>query len=227
MGNNKVLASKALERYLDVTPAVTAKDIMLITMNINSTDDPIYKLFQQRKEDFLKVISKEKFDGLDKNIKLRSISQKAYNKGKKTFDEKYFMDEAQKFLTKEEAEKQLQDIKINIAIDNKDDPTYEKLTLEKYKDYANIDPMELGFGAWGFAEKDVVISKPALEKAIIWVQESNKKMENPMTMLTLAKLYMKTEDKANAKIWANKSIELAKTMNQDISEAEKLLEELQ
>lgn len=43
---------------------------------------------------------------------------------------------------------------------------------------------------------------------------------------TLANLYNKIGDKKNAKLWAEKSVQLAKTTGQDSSDTEKLLQSL-
>jgi hypothetical protein len=61
--------------------------------------------------------------------------------------------------------------------------------------------------AWNFYEK--ATDKFSLERATLWAQEAVNKGEDPMNTGTLANLYNKIGDKKNAKIWAEKSIEIA------------------
>jgi hypothetical protein len=142
----------------------------------------------------------------------------------KVWNDSYFMTEVQKFMTKDEAEKILKRAKAGRALKDKDIPTYEKLSLELYKDTSATNSEELNSIAWNFFEN--VNTKSSLEKAVTWAQESVKKDENYANTDTLANLYNKIGDKKNAKLWAEKSIELAKKTGQDASETEKLLKEL-
>jgi hypothetical protein len=127
-------------------------------------------------------------------------------------------------MTKDEAEKILKRAKASRALKNKDIPTYEKLMLELYKDSSAASSEELNSLAWNFFEN--VSNKASLEKAVAWAQESVKKDENYANTDTLANLYNKIGDKKNAKIWAEKSVQLAKSTGQDSSDTEKLLKSL-
>jgi predicted Zn-dependent protease len=89
--------------------------------------------------------------------------------------------------------------------------------LEVYQDYSKAGSNELN-SAWNFFEN--VSNKASLEKAVAWAQESVKKDESFANTDTLANLYNKVGDKKNAKIWAEKSIELAKSAGQDASDTE-------
>uniref|UniRef100_A0AAU6WNZ4 Tetratricopeptide repeat protein n=3 Tax=Chryseobacterium TaxID=59732 RepID=A0AAU6WNZ4_9FLAO len=83
---------------------------------------------------------------------------------------------------------------------------------------------ELNSLAWNFFEN--VTNKASLEKAVAWAQESVKKNENYANTDTLANLYNKVGDKKNAKLWAEKSIALAKKSGEDSADTEKLLKSL-
>ena len=93
-----------------------------------------------------------------------------------------------------------------------------------YKDYTNFNSNELNSIAWNFFEN--VTNKSSLETALKWAQESVKQSENSANTDTLANLYNKLNDKANAKIWAEKAIELDKKNGEDASETQKLLDSL-
>lgn len=224
MYNDAEFAGKVLNRYFQQKASLDQTDIQMLLSGVQTTDSPLYKIFQDKKADIVKFFPEDKYEKFEKNIKLNTISKKAYNPDTKKWDESYFMTEAQKFLSKEEADKILKRMKANRALKNKDIPEYEKLILDIYKDYSAAGSEELNSLAWNFFEN--VSNKTSLEKAIAWAQESVKKDQNFANTDTLANLYNKVGDKKNAKIWAEKSIELAKSTGQDSSDTEKLLKSL-
>ncbi|CAA7195847.1 thioredoxin family protein [Chryseobacterium potabilaquae] len=222
--NDVEFSGKVLDRYFQEKPTMDQEDVQILLMGLQSTDSPLYKIFQTKKEDIIKIISADRYEFFDKNTILNTIIKKSYNADTKTWNDNYFMAETQKFLSREEADKILKRAKITKALKNKDITTYEKLSLELYKDYSTIGAEELNSMAWNFFEN--VNTKSSLEKAIAWAQESVKKNENYANTDTLANLYNKTGDKINAKRWAEKSIELAKKTGEDFSDTENLLKTL-
>ncbi|GEJ44685.1 MULTISPECIES: thioredoxin family protein [unclassified Chryseobacterium] len=224
MYNDAEFAGKVMNRYFQQKSSLDQEDIQMLLSGVQTTDSPLYKIFQDKKADIIKFFPEDKYEKFNKNIKLNTVSKKAYNPDTKKWDDSYFMAEAQKFLSKEEADKILKRMKANRALKNKDIPEYEKLILDLYKDYSAAGSEELNSLAWNFFEN--VNNKASLEKAIAWAQESVKKDQNFANTDTLANLYNKVGDKKNAKIWAEKSIELAKSTGQDSSDTEKLLKSL-
>ncbi|CAI8760859.1 thioredoxin family protein [Chryseobacterium sp. IT-36CA2] len=224
MYNDAEFAGKVMDRYFQQKSSLDQEDIQMLLSGVQTTDSPLYKIFQDKKADIVKFFPEDKYEKFDKNIKLNTVSKKAYNPDTKKWDDSYFMAETQKFLSKEEADKILKRMKANRALKNKDIPEYEKLILDLYKDYSAAGSEELNSLAWNFFEN--VNSKTSLEKAISWAQESVKKDQNFANTDTLANLYNKIGDKKNAKMWAEKSIELAKSTGQDSSDTEKLLKSL-
>lgn len=224
MYNDSEFAGRVMERYLNGKTELDRGDVQMLLTGAQNTDSPLYKMFQARKAEITKILPAEKYDAIDKNIKINSIFKKSYNADTKTWNDSYFMTEAQKFLTKDEAEKILKRAKAGRALKDKDIPTYEKLSLELYKDTSAANSEELNSIAWNFFEN--VNTKSSLEKAVTWAQESVKKNENYANTDTLANLYNKIGDKKNAKLWAEKSIELAKKEGQDSADTEKLLKTL-
>ncbi|MFS4471425.1 thioredoxin family protein [Chryseobacterium sp. T20] len=224
MYNDAEFAGKVLNRYFQQKTSLDQEDIQMLLSGVQTTDSPLYKIFKDKKADIIKFFPEDKYEKFDKNIKLNTVSKKAYNPDTKKWDDNYFMAETQKFLSKEEADKILKRMKANRALKNKDIPEYEKLILDLYKDYSAAGSEELNSLAWNFFEN--VSNKTSLEKAITWAQESVKKDQNFANTDTLANLYNKVGDKKNAKMWAEKSIELAKSTGQDSSDTEKLLKSL-
>ena len=224
MYNDADFTSRVIARYFEAKPELNQQNFQMLMMAAKNTDSDAYKIFANRKADIIKFIPEKSYDMIDKNIKTNSVISKAYNKDTKKLDENYFLAEIQKFLTKTEAEDLLRKVKASRAAKDKDYATYEKLTLEMYKDYAGKSSEELNEAAWSFFEN--VKTKSSLETALKWAQESVKKSENSANTDTLANLYNKLGDKANAKIWAQKSIDLAKKEGGDYADTEKLLKSI-
>lgn len=215
--------AKVMDRYFKQKKELDKEDVQMLLAGTQSTASPLYKTFEEKKADVIKFFP-EQYKNIEKNIKLNGIAQKAYNADTKNWDENYFLTETQKFLSKEESEKIFKRMKANRALKNKDVSLYEKLILELYQDYSTASSGELNSLAWNFFEN--VNNKASLEKAIAWAQESVKKDQSYANTDTLANLYNKVGDKKNAKIWAETSIELAKSKGQDPSDTEKLLKSL-
>lgn len=218
-------AGKVMERYFSDKSQLDQEDIQMLLSGMQSSDSPLYRIFQARKADITKVLPEAKYEAFDKNIKLNAVVKKSYNADTKTWNDSYFMAEAQKFMPKEEAAKILMRAKAGRALKNKDIATYEKLTMELYKDTSAATSEELNSLAWNYFEN--VTNKASLEKAVAWAQESVKKSQSYANTDTLANLYNKTGDKKNARIWAEKSVQLAKASGEDASDTEKLLKSLQ
>lgn len=224
MYNDAEFAGRVMERYFSSKKELDREDIQMLLSVAQNADSPMYKIFQAKKDEISKMITPQKYEAIDKSIKITSVLKKSYNAQSKTWDENYFLTEAQKFLSKEEAEKILKKAQAGRALRDKDIAKYEKLTLELNQDTFALSSEELNSLAWNFFEN--VSNKASLEKALVWAQESVKKDENFANTDTLANLYNKTGDKKNAKLWAEKSIELAKKTGQDSSDTEKLLKSL-
>jgi thioredoxin-related protein len=226
LSNDEALTQKVWERYYTVNPNITKRDILNLVMNLSGTDDPMYKVFQSKEPQFLKVLSEKEYEDFDQGIKMKGVYGKAYNKTTHVLDEKYYLDEMQKIIGKEKANEQLLGLKIDIAYETKDYPNFEKLILEKYKDYKSVNPSTLGYIANMVADSQIT-TKSTLEKAILWAKESNSKLNVFMNDFTLAKLYNKTGDKANAKASAEKAIESAKSQAPEyVSEVQDFLNTL-
>lgn len=222
--NDSEFAGKVLDRYFQQKTTLDQEDVQMLLSGTQSTESPLYKIFQAKKSEIIKIFPEEKYAKFDKNIKLNTVLKKSYNADTKSWNDNYFLAESQKFMMKDEAEKILKRAKASRALKDKDIPTYEKLMLELYKDSSAASSEELNSLAWNFFEN--VSNKASLEKAVAWAQESVKKDENYANTDTLANLYNKIGDKKNAKIWAEKSVQLAKNTGQDSSDTEKLLKSL-
>lgn len=222
--NDAEFAGRVLDRYFSAKTTLDQDDVQMILTGTQSTESPLYKIFQAKKADIIKVFPVERYEAFDKNLKISNIFKKSYNVESKTWNDSYFLTEAQKFLSKEEAEKILTKAKASRALRAKDFATYEKISLDLYKDYSALGSEELNALAWNFFEN--VTTKSSLETAVKWAHESVKKKESYANTDTLANLYNKIGDKKNAKLWAEKSIELGKAAGEDTADTEKILKSL-
>ncbi|VXB78389.1 MULTISPECIES: thioredoxin fold domain-containing protein [Chryseobacterium] len=222
--NDTDFSNKVIERYFAGKPELNRDNLGLLFQAMKSTEGAPYKIFTERKADIMKIIPEKNLENIEKNVKVNTVMSKAYNTTTKKLDEAYFLAETQKFMTKEEAEKLLKRVKSSRALKDKDFATYEKINLELYKDYTAASSDELNSIAWNFFEN--VTTKSSLETAVKWAQESVNKNENYANTDTLANLYNKIGDKKNAKIWAEKSLQLGKAAGEDTADTEKLLKSL-
>ena len=222
--NDADFAGRVLDRYFSTKTTFDKDDVQMILSGTQSTESPLYKIFQNKKEEIIKIFPAERYEMFDKNVKLNTIMKKTYSADTKKWNDDYFYTETQKFMTKEESEKMLKRAKCNRALKDKDFATYEKMTLDLYKDYSAASSEELNSLAWNFFEN--VNTKSSLETAVKWAHESVKKNEEYANTDTLANLYNKIGDKKNAKLWAEKSIALGKASGQDTADTEKILKSL-
>ncbi|MFY1047420.1 thioredoxin family protein [Chryseobacterium sp. GP-SGM7] len=224
MYNDTDFSNKVIERYFAAKPEFNQENLGLLFQAMKSTEGAPYKVFTERKADITKFVPEQQYVAMDKNVKVNTVMAKAYNATTKKLDEAYFLAETQKFLAKDESENLFKKVKASRALKDKDIATYEKLTLELNKDISALSSDQLNSLAWNFFEN--VNTKSSLETAVKWAQESVKKNENYANTDTLANLYNKIGDKKNAKIWAQKSLDLGKTAGEDTADTEKLLKTL-
>lgn len=219
-------AGKVFDRYMSAKSAqpLDVNDMQMLFMLLKNTEGAAYKIFKEKKADILKFIPEKSYDLTEKNLKINTAMKGVYNEDSKTYNENKFVESTKDFLTKNEAINYLNKVKAGKALKEKDIATYEKLMLETYQDYTTFDSNELNSAAWNFFEN--VSNKSSLETALQWALESVKKSENSANTDTLANLYNKLGDKTNAKVWAEKAIEIAKKNGEDASETQKLLDGL-
>lgn len=222
--NDTDFSNKVIERYFAGKPELNRDNLGLLFQAMKSTEGAPYRIFTERKADILKMLPEQQYASMDKNVKVNTVMAKAYNATTKKLDEAYFLAETQKFMTKDEAENLLKRVKANRALKDKDFATYEKITIELNKDTSALSADQLNSLAWNFFEN--VTTKSSLETAVKWAQESVNKNENYANTDTLANLYNKIGDKKNAKIWAEKSLQLGKAAGEDTADTEKLLKSL-
>lgn len=222
------LATKAAAKLYEVkkNEPLSQEDFSYLFSLTKDSNSPLFPEFISRKAELLKMMPEENYNKTLTNLKNNSLFNNSYDKATKTFDKKKYVAEAKKSMTEEQAKVMLLKSKIKVAGMNKDKEQYQKLSMEYYKDgtSADFNSNELNSIAWNFFEN--ATDKATLDKAILWAKQSVKLKEGYANSDTVANLYFKIGDKANAKIWATKAIELAKKEGEEYAETQALLDKV-
>lgn len=220
------LAQKAGLRYFEGKKNLDRNDLGVLLALIRDSQSPLFNTLLQNKSEFTKLMPEQQYDQLIRQIHLAGITKKAYDKNTKVLNEQLFLTEAGKHMNAEQAREALNVFKMKMAFSNADYKTYTNTATAYYGDGsdAKFNFNELNEVAWNFFEK--VDDKAALQKAILWAQQSVKKQTSSFNTDTLANLYYKVGDRKNAKMWAEKSIVLAKTEGEDYQSTQELLDKV-
>ena len=226
--SDRALATKAAEKYFAGKKGqeLNPEDYQyLFALTPNSTS-PLFQVIVDRKAEFLKAIPESTYNEIIAGYKLATVMNTAFNKDTKTLNDAIFLREAGKIMPKDEAQEALLKTKMKIAESQKNHGEYQKLAIQYYQDGSSpkFNSNELNSVAWYFFEN--ITDRAALQKALVWSKESVKKEEGYANTDTVANLYFKLGDKKNAKLWAERSIALAKASNEDYSSTQKLLNQV-
>lgn len=220
------LAKKASERYFNgkKREELTRNEIGMLLYFVKSTTDANYQIFKEKKLNIVKEMSEAIYNQFDVNIKISQVMETAVNQNTGTIDDDYFFKNAIPLVGKLDAEIALNRMKIIYYPTVGNFKDYEKAALTYYKNAEDFTAEELLKAAWIFSEH--VDNKSSLKKAEEWAEKSVMKSENAENTFILAKIYDKTEKKANAKIYAELSKNLADQQGKDSSAATQLLQKL-
>ena len=220
------LAKKASERYFKAKKAdeLTRDDIGMLLYFLKSPSDPNYQIFKDRKDNITKVMSAEIYQQFDVNIKISNVMEKSLDQKTGVINDDYFFKNATPLVGKTEAEIALNRMKVIYYSNVGNFKEYEKAALAYYKDADQFNTDELLKAAWIFSEH--IDNKTSLKKAEEWAEKAVMKSESAENTYILAKLYAKTGNKSNAKMYAEMSKNLAMQQGADSSAAEQLLQSL-
>lgn len=220
------LAKKASERYFKVKneDELTRDDIGMLLYFLKSPSDPNYQIFKDRKDAITKIMSEDIYKQFDVNIKISKVMENSLDQNTGVINDDYFFKNAIPLVGKTEAEIALNRMKVIYYPNVRNFKEYEKAALAYYKDADNFDTEELLKAAWLFSEH--VDTKTSLKKAEEWAEKAVMKSESSENTYILAKIYAKTGNKSNAKMYAEMSKNLAIQNGKDSSAAEQLLQSL-
>lgn len=221
------LAKKVSERFFEVkkNDPLTKDELGMLLYFLKSPNDANYKIFVNKKAEIISLMSEDIYKQFDANIKISKILENSLDQKTGIINDEYFYKNATPLIGKADAETALNRMKVMFYPSVSNYEGYEKAALEYYKNSDNFDTEELIKAAWIFSEH---ISNPmALRKAEEWAEKSVMKSENAENTYILAKLYFKSGNKENAKMYAEIAKNLATTQGKDATMATKLLETLQ
>lgn len=220
------LAKKVSERFFEVkkNDPLAKDELGMLLYFLKSPNDANYKIFVNKKAEIISLMSEDIYKQFDANIKISKILENSLDQKTGIINDEYFYKNATPLIGKAEAETALNRMKVMFYPSVSNYEGYEKAALEYYKNSDNFDTEELIKAAWIFSEH---ISNPmALRKAEEWAEKSVMKSENAENTYILAKLYSKSGNKENAKMYAEIAKNLATTQGKDATMATKLLETL-
>lgn len=218
-------AKKVSERYFSLKKKdLSREDFIYLFYFLKSVQDVNYKVFISLKDEIEKEFPKNFYREFNQEIVLVDVAKKSVNMENRTFDESFFRSEAEKLLSKEEAEEATNRMKMEFFRSINDYPQYEKAAMLYYADGSNASKETLLEVAHIFASKSE--HKEALEIALQWMINNVSEEDNYKNLYVLAKLYLKLGNKKLAKTYAEQSLKKAKEANVNTGIVEVLIREI-
>ena len=219
-------AKKVSERYFKtIKPSdISRDDAGLLLYFTKSTEDPNYSFFIQNKKELEKHIPANVLEDFDKQIKITSVVQKSTDANGQTVNNEFLTSELVKILGEKDGKMLSSRIRLEFYFRNQNYPEYGKAALEYYAEPTMYSSEELNDVAWNFYL--YIQDKNALLKATEWSLQAIKNKEEAHNTDTLARIYYKAGDETNAKKWALRSIEIAKSTKAEYTSTEELLKKI-
>ena len=220
------LAQKVATRYFQMrTDATYSKEEAGMLLFFTKTiDDDLYKIFTAKKAELSTQIPESYLAEYDKQLKLNTVLQKSFDANTQSINESTFLAEGTKIYGEKEAKQLLNKINMDLFFTQKKYDDYAKSALNYYQNPKDFATDELNNVAWNFYL--YVTDKTLLTQVTQLCLEGIKKEENSQNTDTLANIYYKLGDNKNAKLWAKKSIEIAKAKGDEYASTEELLKKI-
>ncbi len=220
------LSKRASERYFaNKSDHEFSKDeVSILFYFTKSAQDPNFKTLKDNKAEIIKLVPENSYQEFMGQIAVGDLAEKSVDVDKKLVNDAYFLQQATSILGETEAKIALNRLQVSFYAQVENYPAYEKAALEYYKNYDNFNDQELEKAAWIFCEQ--VKNIKSLQEATKWAGKAVMNSESPSNTYVLAKLYQKTGNKENAKMFAELANSLAKSKAMDTALSEQLLKEL-
>lgn len=220
------LAQKVATRYFQTrTDATYSKEEAGMLLFFTKTiDDDLYKIFTAKKAELSQQIPESYLAEYDKQLKLNTVLQKSFDANTQSINEQVFLAEGTRIYGEKEAKQLLNKINMDLFFTQKKYDDYAKSALNYYQNPTDFATDELNNVAWNFYL--YVTDKTLLTQVTQLCLEGIKKEENSQNTDTLANIYYKLGDYKNAKLWAKKSIEIAKAKGDEYASTEELLKKI-
>lgn len=220
------LAQKVATRYFQTrTEATYSKEEAGMLLFFTKTiDDDLYKIFSAKKAELSQQIPESYLAEYDKQLKLNTVLQKSFDANTQSINEQVFLAEGTRIYGEKEAKQLLNKINMDLFFTQKKYDDYAKAALSYYQNTKDFTSDELNNVAWNFYL--YITDKNLLTSVTQLCLEGIKKEENSQNTDTLANIYYKLGDFKNAKIWAKKSIEIAKAKGDEYASTVELLKKI-
>ena len=220
------LAQKVATRYFQTRTDTTysKEEAGMLLFFTKTTDDDLYKIFTAKKAELSTLIPESYLAEYDKQLKLNTVLQKSFDANTQRINEPIFIAEGTKIYGEKEAKQLLNKINMDLFFTQKKYDDYAKSALNYYQNPTDFATDELNNVAWNFYL--YVTDKTLLTQVTQLCLEGIKKEENSQNTDTLANIYYKLGDNKNAKLWAKKSIEIAKAKGDEYASTEELLKKI-
>lgn len=220
------LAQKVATRYFQTRKDATysKEEAGMLLFFTKTIDDDLYKIFTAKKAELSTQIPESYLAEYDKQLKLNTVLQKSFDANNQSINESTFLTEGTKIYGEKEAKQLLNKINMDLFFNQKKYDDYAKSALNYYQNPKDFATDELNNVAWNFYL--YVTDKTLLTQVTQLCLEGIKKEENSQNTDTLANIYYKLGDNKNAKLWAKKSIEIAKAKGDEYASTEELLKKI-
>ena len=220
------LAQKVATRYFQTRKDATysKEEAGMLLFFTKTIDDDLYKIFTAKKAELSQQIPESYLAEYDKQLKLNTVLQKSFDANTQSINESTFLAEGTKIYGEKEAKQLLNKINMDLFFTQKKYNDYAKSALNYYQNPTDFATDELNNVAWNFYL--YVTDKTLLTQVTQLCLEGIKKEENSQNTDTLANIYYKLGDNKNAKLWAKKSIEIAKAKGDEYASTEELLKKI-
>ncbi|MFK8006854.1 MAG: thioredoxin family protein [Saprospiraceae bacterium] len=216
-GTHNAIAEEYLNTQKDWT---TKENLKFIFKQVDDTDSKLFDYILENKAVFEKQFKASKVAGKIENL----IYQKVYDdQGNASLDE---LDRLfNKVYESKVAEQASSRFKLNYYLEKKSSEKYAKEAVKYYKNFPPRDPSELSDVAYNFYDLDVS-NKKLLKNAVKWTKNAVKSDPSLFNYEAMAAVYYKLGKKRKARKAANKAIDAAKKMKEDLSETQELLDKI-
>ena len=220
------LAQKVATRYFQtrIDATYSKEEAGMLLFFTKTIDDDLYKIFSAKKVELSTQIPESYLVEYDKQLKLNTVLQKSFDANTQSINESIFLAEGTKIYGEKEAKQLLNKINMDLFFTQKKYDDYAKSALSYYQNPKDFATDELNNVAWNFYL--YVTDKTLLTQVTQLCLEGIKKEENSQNTDTLANIYYKLGDYKNAKLWAKKSIEIAKAKGDEYASTEELLKKI-
>lgn len=217
--NQDSLYTPAMKEYLSTLKTIQDNDVEFIFNNTMELHDPTYIIIENNKEKFYKILGKEKVDVLIEEL----VWNEAKRQGKKGTDKAAFRKTITQYLPgKEDLLCAEYDLSLLKRAGNWSAylPKAEKFAT----DFCQNDWERLNNIANNFLEN--YSTKSVLQKGLKISLRSVAVHPNYMNLLTTAELYQKMKDKVNAKLYAEKALQITTADTSERNEVEAFMKSL-